>query len=238
MRRDKRENDELRNIGIEMDYQRNNEGSCLISFGNTRVICSVYCNPGVPQFLSGTGKGWLTAEYAMLPGATQKRKQRDGVFRDGRSVEIQRLIGRSLRSVLDTKLLGERTVAVDCDVLDADGGTRTAAITGAWCAVAAMVNKRMLKGDFATNPLSGQVAGVSCGMVKGDAMLDLDYSEDSTADVDMNIVMTSAGGFVELQGTGEGRTFADEDMLEMIRLAKAGMQELFRKQREATGWRL
>lgn len=237
MRKGKRANDKLRYIDMEMGYQKHAEGSCLISFGDTRVICSAYCSPGVPAFLHGQAKGWLTAEYAMLPGATQKRKQRDGIYRDGRAVEIQRLIGRSLRSVLDMKLLGEKTVQVDCDVLDADGGTRTAAITGAWCAVASMFQKRMVHGEFVKNPLVGQVAGVSCGMVKGEALLDLDFAEDSTADVDMNVVMTSGGGFVELQGTGEGGTFADQEMYEMIGLAKAGIGELFLLQREATGWR-
>lgn len=236
MRHDKRKPDQLRNVKFEMDYLRNAPASCLVSFGNTRVAVSAFATPGVPSFLQGRNKGWLTAEYAMLPGSTPRRKQRDGAHRDGRSVEIQRLIGRSLRCVVDLSKLGEYTVVVDCDVIDADGGTRTAAITGAWCVLCDLFKKMIQKGELASNPLTGQVAAVSCGVVNDMPVLDLDYIEDSSAEVDMNIVMTSQGHFVEVQGTGEGRAFTADEMQQMLAAAQRGLGELFALQREITGW--
>lgn len=237
-RMDKRAADQLRPVRIEMGFQKNAMGSCLISFGNTRVICSASVENNVPPFLTGRGKGWLTAEYAMLPASTQTRKRRDGVKQDGRSVEIQRLIGRSLRAVVDLEKLGERTIRLDCDVLDADGGTRTASITGAWCALAMAVQRLTEQGLLSENPITSQVAAVSCGIVEDMPVLDLCYVEDSAAQVDMNFVMTGLGQFVEIQGTGEGRAFSQEEMRAMLALGQNGMKQLFALQRKALeDWR-
>ena len=230
---DKRAAAQMRPVTIEMGFQKNAAGSCLISFGNTRVICSASVENSVPPFLTGKGKGWLTAEYAMLPASTQTRKRRDGVKQDGRSVEIQRLIGRSLRAVVDLTKLGERTIRLDCDVLDADGGTRTASITGAWCALAMAIKGLQKQGVLQKEPILSQVAAVSCGIVEDTPLLDLCYVEDSSAQVDMNFVMTGLGQFVEIQGTGEGRAFTKEEMQAMLALGQAGIDALFAAQKQA-----
>lgn len=230
---DKRAAWQMRPVKIEMGFQKNAAGSCLIAFGNTRVICSASVENNVPPFLTGKGKGWLTAEYAMLPASTLTRKRRDGVKQDGRSVEIQRLIGRSLRAVVDLEKLGERTIRLDCDVLDADGGTRTASITGAWCALAMAVRGLRKQGVLQKEPILSQVAAVSCGIVEDTPLLDLCYVEDSSAQVDMNFVMTGLGQFVEIQGTGEGRAFTKEEMQAMLALGQAGIDELFAAQKRA-----
>ena len=188
-RADGRAANEQRPVEIIMDFVKTADGSCLISTGNTRVICTASVETGVPPFLKGQGQGWVTAEYAMLPASTGRRKQRDGLKKDGRGVEIQRLIGRSLRQAVDMQLLGERTVTLDCDVLQADGGTRTASITGAYCALVMAVDKLMRQGLLACNPIVGQVAAISCGLVEDTPLLDLCYQEDSRAQTDMNLVM-------------------------------------------------
>lgn len=224
---------QMRPVTIEMGFQKNAAGSCLVSFGDTRVICAASVENNVPPFLTGKGKGWLTAEYAMLPASTQSRKRRDGVKQDGRSVEIQRLIGRSLRAVVDLEKLGERTIRLDCDVLDADGGTRTASITGAWCALAMAVEGLKKQGLIKEPPILSQVAAVSCGVVQDIPIVDLCYAEDSHAQVDMNIVMTGLGQFVEIQGTGEGRAFTSEEMQQMLSMGQAAIKELFSKQKQA-----
>ncbi|MBS6942119.1 MAG: ribonuclease PH [Clostridiales bacterium] len=224
---------QLRPVTIEMGFQKNAAGSCLVSFGNTRVICAASVENNVPPFLTGKGKGWLTAEYAMLPASTQSRKRRDGVKQDGRSVEIQRLIGRSLRAVVDLEKLGERTIRLDCDVLDADGGTRTASITGAWCALAMAVEGLKKQGLLQESPILSQVAAVSCGVVEDTPIVDLCYTEDSHAQVDMNFVMTGQGQFVEIQGTGEGRAFTREEMQQMLCMGQAAIETLFLQQKQA-----
>lgn len=233
MRIDQRANDQLRPVKIIMDYQKHAGGSCLIACGNTRVICAANVEDGVPPFLEGKEQGWVTAEYGMLPGSTPGRKRRDGVKQDGRSVEIQRLIGRSLRTVVDMKALGVHTVRVDCDVLDADGGTRTAAITGAWCALYALFARMVEQGRLSVIPLKGQLAAVSCGLIEEEPRLDLCYQEDSQAQADVNIVMTSEPAIVEIQGTGEKRAFSRAELQELLYLADKGIQELFVQQRQA-----
>ncbi len=233
MRLDQRANDQLRPIDIIMDYQKHAGGSCLIACGNTRVICAANVEEGVPPFLEGKGQGWVTAEYGMLPGSTPGRKRRDGLKQDGRGVEIQRLIGRSLRTVVDMQALGAYTVRVDCDVLDADGGTRTASITGAWCALHALFAKMVARGQLSAIPLKGQLAAVSCGLVDQEPRLDLCYQEDSHAQADVNIVMTSEPAIVEIQGTGEQRAFSRAELQELLNLAEKGIQELFVQQRRA-----
>ena len=203
--------DELRMVRILPDYTEMAAGSVLICCGRTRVLCTASVQEGVPPFLKGKGKGWLTAEYAMLPGSTSQRKQRDGVKKDGRGVEIQRLIGRSLRAACDLTRLGERTVYIDCDVIQADGGTRTASITGAFVALCIAVDRLLSEGKIVDSPIIRQVAAVSVGVIDDVCTLDLEYAQDSRAQVDMNIVMTRDGkgelGFVEVQGTGEGRSY-------------------------------
>ncbi len=209
------------------------DGSCLISVGKTRVICTASVEEGVPPFLRGEGRGWVTAEYAMLPASTGRRKQRDGLKKDGRGVEIQRLIGRSLRQAVDLSLLGERTITLDCDVLQADGGTRTTSITGAYVALAVAVDKLMRQGLLLQNPIVSQVAAISAGVVDGVPMLDLCYAEDSAAQADMNFVLNERGGFIECQGTGEGRAFTQAELLQMTDMARCGVRALMRRQREA-----
>ena len=235
MRIDNRANDEKRPVSIQPDFVRTAAGSCLIATGNTRVICTASVEDTVPPFLKGKGQGWVTAEYAMLPASTGTRKKRDGVKKDGRGVEIQRLIGRSLRQAVDMKLLGERTITLDCDVLEADGGTRTASITGAMVALTCAVDRLMKEGKLALSPIVHQVAAVSCGLVDGEACLDLCYQEDSRAQVDMNIVMNDAGEFIELQGTGEGRSFSRAELAQLTALGEKGVRELMDAQREALG---
>ena len=223
-----RKPDQLRPLAIEPGFVRTASGSALISMGETRVICTASVQDGVPRWLAGSGKGWVTAEYGMLPASTGERKQRD-VTRgrpDGRTVEIQRLIGRSLRGVVDFALLGERTVYVDCDVLQADGGTRCASITGGLVALRLACEGLIAKGALARLPLTGTVAAVSCGIVAGVPLLDLDYSEDSSAEVDANVVMTGEGGLVEVQATAERTPLSRAHLDDLLALAAQGIGEL------------
>lgn len=227
-RMDDRRTDQLRQIAIERGFTRYAEGSVLISFGETRVLCNATVEENVPPFLRGKGRGWVTAEYSMLPRATHTRSPREASRgkQGGRTLEIQRLVGRALRSVVDLEKLGERTIVVDCDVLQADGGTRTAAITGAWVALADAVDTLLTRGLINASPLKGSVAAVSCGIVAGRPVLDLDYREDSGASVDMNFVMTGDGLMVEVQGTAEEAPFSDADLDAMRTLARQGCREL------------
>ena len=234
-RPDGRSLDQLRPVELQPGFVRTAAGSCLATFGGTRVIVTASVEPGVPAFLKGKGQGWLTAEYAMLPASTGRRKARDGVKRDGRGVEISRLIGRSLRQAVDLRRLGDLTLTVDCDVLEADGGTRTAAITGGFVALCQAVDTLMKDGRLKESPITGQVAAVSCGIVDGRAALDLCYGEDSRADADVNFVMNGAGGLIEVQGTGEGGSFSPEALKEMMDLAAGGIHRLMARQREALG---
>ncbi len=233
--------DELRMVRILPDYTEMAAGSVLICCGRTRVICTASVQEGVPSFLRGKGKGWLTAEYAMLPGSTPQRKARDGVKKDGRGVEIQRLIGRSLRAACDLTRLGERTVYIDCDVIQADGGTRTAAITGAFVALCIAVDRLIEQGTLVDSPIIRQVSAVSAGVIDDVCTLDLEYAQDSRAQVDMNIVMTRDGrgnlGFVEVQGTGEGRSYTRAELDRLLALGEKGCLELMDAQREALGSR-
>ncbi len=225
----------MRPVTIETGYLKTAEGSALISVGNTRVLCAASIEDGVPQFLRGTGKGWVTAEYSMLPRATLKRTPRE-VSKgrpSGRTHEIQRLIGRSLRAVVDLAALGERSVVVDCDVLQADGGTRTASITGAYVALSAALAQLVKFGALKKSPLLDAVAATSVGIVAGEPLLDLDYEEDSRADVDMNIVMTGAGRFVEVQATAEHRPFDDAQLSGLIDFARGGIRQLIDRQKQA-----
>ena len=227
--------DQLRRVVITRNYIMHAEGSVLIEFGDTKVICTASVEDKVPGFLKGRGQGWLTAEYGMLPRATNTRNEREAARgkQSGRTQEIQRLIGRSLRAVVDLSLLGERTVQIDCDVIQADGGTRTAAITGAWIAVRDAINGLRASGALTSDPLTDQVAAISVGMFEGQAVLDLDYAEDSNCDTDMNIVMTGAGHFVEVQGTAEGVAFTRAQMDALLGLASDGIADLVRQQRAA-----
>jgi XTP/dITP diphosphohydrolase len=233
--------DEMRMVRILPDYTEMAAGSVLICCGRTKVICTASVQEGVPAFLKGRGKGWLTAEYAMLPGSTPQRKQRDGLKKDGRGVEIQRLIGRSLRAACDLTRLGERTIYIDCDVIQADGGTRTASITGAFAALCIAVDKLIQQGALVDSPIIRQVAAVSAGVVDDVCTLDLEYAQDSCAQVDMNIVMTRDGqgnlGFVEVQGTGEGRCYTRDELDRLLALGEKGCLELMDVQRQALGSR-
>ncbi|MBL8259618.1 MAG: ribonuclease PH [Candidatus Competibacteraceae bacterium] len=237
MRPSNRAADELRPIRITRQFTRHAEGSVLVEFGDTRVICTASVEERVPPFLKGKGRGWVTAEYGMLPRSTHTRTQREASRGrpDGRTMEIQRLIGRSLRAVMDLEALGERTLTVDCDVIQADGGTRTAAITGGFVALADAVRHLMGKKSVKKNPLHGQVASVSVGIYRGAPVLDLDYAEDSEAETDMNVVMNDAGAFIEVQGTAEGHAFRLEELHAMLALARAGIERLLGEQREALG---
>src|SRR4051794_36949625 len=239
MRIDGRRPDELRPVSISTDYLMTAEGSAIISVGNTRVLCAASVEETVPPFLRGSGKGWVTAEYSMLPRATAKRTPREAAKGklSGRTQEIQRLIGRSLRAVVDLKALGERTITLDCDVLQADGGTRTAAITGACVALAIALRQLAQFGAIKGNPLSDYVVATSVGIVKGESMVDLCYEEDSRADVDMNVVMTGSGKFIELQATAEHGSFDDAQLSGLIGLARGGLEGLVKVQREAAGLR-
>jgi ribonuclease PH len=228
---DKRALDQLRNTRITPNISPYAEGSALIEVGNTKVICTATVEDRVPPFLRNKGTGWVTAEYAMLPRATQSRTQRETQRPSGRTQEIQRLIGRSLRAVVDTKKLGERQIFVDCDVILADGGTRCASITGAFVALALACKKIVSQGIIKTSPLLSEVAAVSVGIVENTPILDLCYAEDSTAEVDMNIVCTGAGKFIEIQGTAEREPFTGEQMNEMLALAEVGINQLFTIQR-------
>lgn len=227
-RSDNRAPDQLRPVTITPDYIATAEGSALIEVGNTRVICTASIEETVPAFLRNSGKGWVTAEYGMLPRATLTRSPREAARGriGGRTHEIQRLIGRSLRSVTDMTKLGERSVLIDCDVIQADGGTRTASITGAFVALGLALGKLVEAGTLPTAPLRGQVAAVSVGIVEGEVLLDLCYEEDSRADVDMNLVMTAAGKFVEVQGTAEHQAFSDDQLAAMLGLGRKGIESL------------
>jgi ribonuclease PH len=226
---------QLRDTSIVRHFTRHAEGSVLVSFGETRVICTASVADDVPRFLRGTGQGWVTAEYGMLPRSTGTRMDREAARgkQGGRTVEIQRLIGRSLRAAVDLKQLGEFSITVDCDVIQADGGTRTASITGACVALADALNGLVARGALKQNPMQQMIAAVSVGMVEGVPVLDLDYSEDSSAETDMNVVMTEAGGFVEVQGTAEGAPFSASELQAMLDLARAGITELNLLQRRA-----
>jgi ribonuclease PH len=226
---------ELRPIAIEPGFMRTATGSALISAGETRVICTASAQESVPRWMAGKGRGWLTAEYGMLPASTGDRKQRDATKgrQDGRTVEIQRLIGRSLRGVIDLAQLGERTIYLDCDVLQADGGTRCASITGAYVALALACARLQAAGKLESSPLTGSVAAVSCGMVAGAALLDLDYSEDSTAEVDANVVMTGEGGLIEVQATAERTPLSRAHLDELLALAADGIEQLQAAQERA-----
>ena len=232
MRIDHRRNNQLRPVKIAPGYIDYPEGSVLIEAGKTRVLCAVSVQPGVPKWLDGRGQGWLTAEYAMLPRATHTRTPRE-TTPSARSQEIKRLIGRSLRAAVDLRLIGEHTITVDCDVIQADGGTRTASITGAYVALVIAVRKMIAAKTASPRALKTAVAAVSAGIVNGEEMLDLCYAEDSRADVDFNVVMTAEGKFIELQGTAEGEPFARDAMDRLVDLARAGIQELFKIQSSA-----
>jgi ribonuclease PH len=227
-------------VSIEPDFMPNAEGSVLIRVGETRVICAASYEERVPPWLRGKGSGWVTAEYSMLPRATAERTQREASRGKigGRTHEIQRLIGRALRATVDMAKLGERMITVDCDVIGADGGTRTASITGAWVALALALRKHFDPADAKTWPLTGQIAAISVGIVDGTTVLDLPYAEDSRAEVDMNVAMTAAGGFVELQGTAEGRPFDREQLDALLGLADGGIRQLFEAQRAALAGRV
>ncbi len=230
---DKRVLDQLRDTRITPNFSPYAEGSALIEVGNTKVICTATVEEKVPFFLRNKGTGWITAEYAMLPRATHTRTNRETMRPSGRTQEIQRLIGRSLRAVVDMKLLGERQILIDCDVLQADGGTRCASITGACVALALAVKSMLQQGKLKKNPIISEVAAVSVGMVENTALLDLCYAEDSTAEVDMNIVCTGSGKFIEIQGTAERAPFNRDQMNEMLELAEKGINQLFTIQRYA-----
>ncbi len=237
MRIDKRQFDELRNVKITRNYLMHPYGSVLIEMGKTKIICTAMIDDRVPPFLKGTNTGWITSEYSMLPGSTGNRKIRDSSRGriDGRSQEIQRLIGRSLRSVVDLKSIGERTVWIDCDVIQADGGTRTASITGAFIAMADALYKLYKEGQIKSIPLTNLVAAISVGVGKDGPILDLCYQEDSKAKVDMNVVMTDDGKFIEIQGTGEEGTFSRQELNQLLDLGEKGNKELIQIQREILG---
>jgi ribonuclease PH len=227
--------DELRPLSFVRGYTAHAEGSVLVGFGGTRVLCTASVEEGVPSFLRGKGQGWVTAEYGMLPRATHTRSAREAARgkQSGRTQEIQRLIGRALRAVVDLKALGERTITVDCDVLQADGGTRTAAITGGFVALADAVDTLIKRRALSANPIHGQVAAVSVGIFRGIAVLDLDYAEDSNAETDMNVVMNSGGAFVEVQGTAEGHAFRRHELDRLLDLASQGITQLHEAQQSA-----
>jgi len=227
-----RANHELRNIEIIRNYTKHAEGAVLIKFGDTHVLCTASVEEKVPGFLKGKGQGWVTAEYGMLPRSTGSRMDREAAKgkQSGRTQEIQRLIGRSLRAIIDLQKLGERTIMIDCDVIQADGGTRTASITGAYVALQDAISTLLTSQKITETPLKQAVAAISVGVYKGTPVLDLDYLEDSDCDTDMNVVMTADGGFVEIQGTAEGEPFDKSAMNSMLALAEAGISELFKKQ--------
>lgn len=235
MRPSGRNPDQLREIKFTCGYTKHAEGSVLVEFGDTRVLCTASIEAGVPRFLKGKGEGWVTAEYGMLPRSTHERMGREASRgkQGGRTLEIQRLIGRSLRAAIDLKALGENTITIDCDVLQADGGTRTASITGGFVALSLAVNKMLEKKQLKKNPLHGQVASVSVGIFNGVPVLDLDYAEDSNAETDMNVVMNDMDAFIEIQGTAEGHAFKRDELNAMLELAAAGIKQLLEKQRIA-----
>jgi ribonuclease PH len=235
MRPSQRAADEMRKVTIERAVARYAEGSCLVRFGETHVLCAASLEDKPPPWLRGQGRGWVTAEYAMLPRATSTRTRRESTTGkvSGRTQEIQRLIGRSLRAVVDLPRLGERQITIDCDVLQADGGTRTAAITGAWVALNDCVKWMVQRSILKESPLKDHVAAVSCGIVKGEAALDLDYAEDSSAETDANFVMTGSGGLVEVQGSAEGAPFSEAELMKLLALARGGIEKLVALQKAA-----
>lgn len=235
MRPSGRTPDAMREVKFTRHYTKHAEGSVLVEFGDTKVICTASVENHVPRWLKGKGKGWVTAEYGMLPRSTGGRMRREAADgkQGGRTMEIQRLIARSLRAVVDLEALGERIITVDCDVIQADGGTRTASITGGYVAMADAVNRLIKDGVLRKNPLHGQVASVSVGIFNGTPVLDLDYDEDSNAETDMNVVMNDAGAFIEVQGTAEGHAFHQDELTAMLELAKSGIENLVRHQSDA-----
>ncbi|MDW5415242.1 MULTISPECIES: ribonuclease PH [unclassified Iodobacter] len=235
MRPSARRNDELRQVRITRQYTRHAEGSVLIEFGDTKVLCTASVEENVPPFLKGKGKGWVTAEYGMLPRSTNTRMRREAAQgkQSGRTQEIQRLIGRSLRAVVDMAALGERQIVIDCDVIQADGGTRTASITGAFVAMTDAINGLIAAGKLEKSPIREHVAAISVGIYQGEAVLDLDYPEDSDCETDMNVVMTSSGKFVEVQGTAEGVAFSRLEMNALLDLAEQGIKDLIAMQQSA-----
>ncbi len=237
MRNLSRAADQLRSVSLEPGVAKHAEGSCLVKFGDTHVLVTASLEETAPSFLRGSGKGWVTAEYGMLPRSTHERMRREAAVgkQSGRTQEIQRLIGRSLRAVVDLTALGERQIVVDCDVLQADGGTRPASVTGGFVALAGCIAFMKKTGMLTKPAIKDHVAAVSCGIVKGEAMLDLDYAEDSTAETDANFVLTGAGGLVELQGTAEGAPFSDEQFAQMLRFARKGIGELVASQKAVLG---
>ncbi|MDG1436395.1 MAG: ribonuclease PH [Rickettsiaceae bacterium] len=232
MRPSKRKNNQLREISIEPNILNHAEGSCLIKFGNTHVICSASVDASVPRFLKGKNSGWVTAEYGMLPRSTNKRMLREATNgkQGGRTLEIQRLIGRSMRAAIDLKALGERQIIIDCDVINADGGTRTAAITGSYIALHLAIRSLIDKKHLRVNPLIAQISAISCGIYKGEAVVDLDYIEDSNAEVDANFVFNQKGNLIEVQATGEEGDISTDQLLEMLKLASNSASELFKIQ--------
>lgn len=238
MRHNNRALNELRPISFTRQYTKHAEGSVLVCYGDTKVLCNVSIEAGVPRWLKGQGQGWLTAEYGMLPRATGTRTQREATKgkQSGRTMEIQRLIGRSLRAMLDLSKLGENTIYIDCDVIQADGGTRTASITGSAVALIDALETLQRDKKLATDPLIGLVGAVSVGIKDGQAYLDLDYAEDSTCDTDLNVVMTQAGGFIEIQGTAEDKHFTRAEANAMLDLAETGIRQIFEAQKQALGW--
>ncbi len=228
MRPSGRQVNELREVRITRNFTKHAEGSVLVEFGDTKVICTASVDKGVPRFMRGEGKGWVSAEYGMLPRATGKRMIREAAKgkQSGRTVEISRLIGRSLRAAIDLKALGENSITIDCDVIQADGGTRTASITGACIALMDAINHMLKEGTIKKSPMKYMIAAVSVGVYKGEAVLDLDYAEDSNAETDLNVIMADNGGFIEIQGTAEGEPFQPEELTAMLALAKKGIGEL------------
>jgi ribonuclease PH len=235
MRRSNRAPDQMRTVSLTPGFSRHAEGSCLVKFGDTHVLVTASLEEKAPPFLKGSGKGWVTAEYGMLPRSTHDRMRREAAAgkQSGRTQEIQRLVGRSLRAICDLSALGERQITIDCDVLQADGGTRTAAITGCFVALSQCLAFMKKTGLVTQTVIRDQVAAVSCGIVKGEAVLDLDYDEDSTAETDANFVLTGAGGLVEIQGTAEGAPFSEEELVALLKLARKGIGELVELQKQA-----
>lgn len=235
MRPSGRELNQMRDVKLTCGYTKHAEGSVMIEFGDTRVLCTASVENRVPRFLKGKGEGWVTAEYGMLPRSTHSRMGREASRgkQSGRTQEIQRLIGRSLRAAVDLSALGEHTITIDCDVIQADGGTRTASITGGFVALSIAIESMLKKKKIKKNPIHGQIASVSVGIYNGSPVLDLDYPEDSSAETDMNVVMNDAGAFIEVQGTAEGHAFHQEELNEMLALAKSGINELLSKQTAA-----
>ncbi|HCN14606.1 ribonuclease PH [Moraxella osloensis] len=238
MRIDNRENNQLRPISFVRNFTKHAEGAVLVSYGDTKVLCTASIETQVPRWLKGTGKGWITAEYGMLPRATHERTQREAAKgkQSGRTQEIQRLIGRSLRAMLDLEKLGENTIHIDCDVLQADGGTRTASITGAAVALVDALEKLQAAKKLKADPLVGLVAAVSVGIKNGEVLLDLNYSEDSSCDTDLNVVMTQKGEFIEIQGTAEEKPFTRAQVDEMLAIAEEGIKQLIAEQQAVLGW--